>query len=201
MDRRTLIISGCALSLAAGARSLVPVREPVLGGACEGCDWVFDGLSPSLTSRARIAPTGEPGAAMTIEGVVTTSGGKPAANVVVYAYHTDAGGIYPPAANRHGRLRSWALTDAEGRYRFDTIRPGAYPGRQVPEHVHMHVIEANIGTYYIDNLEFLDDPLLASRKTDGRGGNGLWMPERRNGVWHARRDIALGKDIPNYPSS
>src|SRR6187455_1003835 len=104
MDRRTLIISGCALSLTAGARSLVPTREPVLGGPCEGCDWVFDGLSPSLTSRARIAPAGEPGVPMTIEGLVTTIGGKPAPNVVVYAYHTDAGGIYPPAANRHGRL-------------------------------------------------------------------------------------------------
>lgn len=200
MDRRTLIISGCALSLTAGARSLVAVREPVLGGACEGCDWVFDGLSPSLASRARIAPAGEPGSPMTIEGVVSTPGGKPAANVVVYAYHTDAGGLYPPAANRHGRLRGWALTDAEGQYRFDTIRPGAYPGRQVPEHVHMHVIEAGIGTYYIDNLEFLDDPLLTTRRTDGRAGNGLSMPTRVAGIWQARRDIALGRNIPGYPT-
>jgi protocatechuate 3,4-dioxygenase beta subunit len=200
MDRRTLIISGCALSLTAGARSLVPVREPVLGGPCEGCDWVFDGLSPSLSSRARIAPIDAPGARMTFEGVVTTFRGKPAANVVVYAYHTDAGGIYPPAANRHGLLRNWTLTDAQGRYRFDTIRPGAYPGRKVPEHVHMHVIEAGAGTYYIDNLEFLDDPLLTNRSTEGRGGSGLAMPEQRDGVWHARRDIVLGKNIPGYPT-
>jgi protocatechuate 3,4-dioxygenase beta subunit len=199
MDRRTLIISGCAFSLTASARSLVPVREPVLGGPCEGCDWVFDGLPITLASRARIAPAGEPGAPMSFEGVVTTPGGKPAANVIIYAYHTDAGGIYPPAANTHGRLRGWALTDAEGRYRFDTIRPGAYPGRKIPEHVHMHVIEPGIGTYYIDNLEFLDDPLLTTRRTDGIAGSGLAMPERHAGVWFARRDIALGRNVSNYP--
>jgi len=198
MDRRTLLISGCALSLTAGARSVGTI--PVLGGPCEGCNWVFDDFPAALASSTRIAPLAEPGAPMTIEGVVTTSRGKPASKIIVYAYHTDASGIYPPAGNRHGRLRSWAQTDAEGRYRFDTIRPGAYPGREVAEHVHMHVIEPGTGTYYIDNLEFLDDPLLTNRRTDGRGGNGLWMPERKDGVWQARRDIALGRNIPGYPS-
>jgi protocatechuate 3,4-dioxygenase beta subunit len=198
MERRTLIISGCALSLTARARSEFTI--PVLGGPCEGCNWVFDDFPKSFASRARIAPSDEPGAPMTFEGVVTTSRGKPTANIIVYAYHTDTGGIYPPASNRHGRLRGWAQTDADGRYRFDTIRPGAYPGREIPEHVHMHVIEPGIGTYYIDNLEFLDDPLLKARRTDGIAGNGQVLPERRDGVWHARRDIVLGRNVSGYPA-
>jgi protocatechuate 3,4-dioxygenase beta subunit len=200
MDRRTLIVSGGALSLVAAARAWSAAREPVIG-ECEGCEWVFDDQPGVLTARARIAPKGEPGAPMTIEGVVLSSRGKPAANVVVYAYHTNAAGIYPPAGNRHGALRGWTRTDAAGRYRFDTIRPGAYPGREVPEHVHMHVIEPGVGTYYIDNLEFLDDPLLTRRRTDGRAGSGLFMPELRDGVWYARRDIALGRNVTGYPAA
>src|SRR6202008_1762611 len=108
--------------------------------------------------------------------------------------------IYPRAGNRHGTLRGWARTDAEGRYRFDTIRPRAYPSREVPEHVHMHVIEPGKGTYYIDELRFTDDPLLTERRTAERGGNGVVTAALRNGVWHAGRDVALGRNIPGYPS-
>jgi len=198
MDRRTAIASASAFALAATTRSWGVAREPILGGPCEGCEWVFDDQPAVLTSWARIAPVVEPGAPMTFEGVVT-SRGKPAANVIVYAYHTNAGGLYPPAGNRHGTLRGWARTDAAGRYRFDTIRPGAYPGREVPEHVHMHIIEPGIGTYFIQNLEFLDDPLQAPTPREGRGGNGLVMPERREGTWFARRDIELGRNISGHP--
>lgn len=179
-------------------RTFAAAREPVLGGPCEGCEWVFDGQPAKLSSQARIAPPGEPGVPLLIEGAVTTARGTPAAGIVVYAYHTDATGIYPPARNRHGRLRGWAVTDAQGRYRFDTIRPAAYPGRNIPQHVHMHVIEPGRGTYYIDELRFTDDPLITAtnRRTDERAGNGLITPEKRGDTWLARRDIVLGLNIP-----
>jgi protocatechuate 3,4-dioxygenase beta subunit len=181
-----------------GARA-AGTREAVIGGPCEGCDWVFDDMPDELGWQSRIALADEPGAPMFIDGRVTTLRGAPAPGVIVYAYHTDHGGIYPAAHNQHGRLRGWALTDAQGRYRFETIRPGAYPGRKVAEHVHMHVIEAGVGTYYIDNLEFEDDPLNTRRRGAERGGSGLMLPLRRDGVWHARRDITLGRNIPGYP--
>lgn len=202
MDRRTLMSAVLATGFvrSALAARLGPVRKKTLGGPCEGCEWVFDDSPATLTSRARIAPATEAGAPMVIEGVVTTSRGDPAAGVIVYAYHTDQSGLYPPAGNRHGRLRGWASTDARGRYRFDTIRPGAYPQRDVPEHVHMHVIEPGVGTYYIDNLEFEDDPLNPRRRGEDRGGTGLMRPMRRDGVWQARRDIVLGRNIPGYPA-
>jgi protocatechuate 3,4-dioxygenase, beta subunit len=136
---------------------------------------------------------------MIIEGAVKTARGTPGAYVIIYAYHTNQQGLYPPAGNRHGRLRSWVITDSQGRYHFETIRPGAYPERNVPEHVHMHVIEPDVGTYYIDNLEFEDDPLNSRRRGEERGGNGLARPARRDGVWHARRDIVLGRNISGYP--
>ncbi len=197
MERRKLLVTGGALIAGRALGAFAASREPVIGGPCEGCEWVFDDQPAKLSSRARIAPVGEPGVPMVIEGVVTARG-VPAAGVIVYAYHTDITGIYPPARNRHGRLRGWAITDAQGRYRFDTIRPGAYPSRDVPEHVHMHVIEPGRGTYYIDNLQFTDDPLntRAQRQTGHRGGNGLATPEKRGDTWFARRDISLGLNIP-----
>ena len=198
MERRTLLVSGGALVAALASRSFAAAREPVIGGPCEGCELVFDDLPAKLSSRARIAPPAEPGVPLGIEGVVSTARGAPAAGIVIYAYHTDSSGIYPPARNRHGRLRGWAVTDAQGRYRFDTIRPAAYPGRNIPEHVHMHVIEPGRGTYYIDELRFTDDALItaANRRTGERGGNGLVTPEKRGDSWYARRDIVLGLNLP-----
>jgi len=111
-----------------------PPREPIVGLPCEGCEAVFEGLPATLLSTARIAPADEPGERMRIEGTVFDENGKPLPGVIVYAYHTDAHGIYPrnetepgPAGRRHGRLRGWAKTDEKGRYRFDTIRPAGYP--------------------------------------------------------------------------
>jgi protocatechuate 3,4-dioxygenase beta subunit len=180
------VSSGSAALLA--AISLVAAqqprpREPIIGGPCEGCEGVFEGLPERLTSTARIAPDGEPGERMVLEGTVFDATGQPAAGVIVYAYHTDAQGIYPPderfprqAAYRHGRLRGWVTTDARGHYRFETIRPGSYPSRSEPAHVHMHVIEVGRWTYYIDSVRFDDDPLLSAaerRSAGGRGGPGL----------------------------
>jgi protocatechuate 3,4-dioxygenase beta subunit len=200
MDRRMLLVRATAFTATLTSGAIAAPREAVIGGRCEGCEWVFDDQPGTLGSLARIAPANQPGSPMVIKGTVTTLRGAPTPGVIVYAYHTDQTGIYPPAANRHGSLRGWALTDAQGRYRFDTIRPGAYPSRNVPEHVHMHVIEPGIGTYYIDNLEFEDDPLNSQRgRTEQRGGDGFMLPVRRDGVWQARRDIVLGRNIPGYP--
>ena len=196
-NRRNLL-AGCAVSALLPVR-VFAAREPILGGACEGCDWVYDGMPARPGSVARIAPAGEPGVPMTLEGVVTR-GRVPAAGVIVYAYHTNQAGLYPVAANRHGSLRGWAKTDRDGRYRFDSIRPGAYPSRDIAEHVHMHVIEPGIGTYYIDNVEFLDDRLLDSSIPESlRGGSGRTMPVRHQDAWQVRRHIELGRNIPAYP--
>jgi protocatechuate 3,4-dioxygenase beta subunit len=186
--------------------------EPVIGGPCEGCEAVFDGMPAKPASTARIAPAIEPGVPMRVTGVVTALDGKPRAGVVIYAYQTDTKGIYPRPAkslgrwpDRHGRLRGWAVTDDTGRYTFQTIRPGSYPSRQAPEHIHMHVIEPGCGTYYIDDIVFTDDALLPasarSRKDQARGGTGVTTPTRDAGTWRVTRDIRLGLNIPDYPAA
>ena len=138
--------------------------EPVIGGPCEGCENVFVGLPELLESRAWITHAEEPGEPLIIEGTVRSADGTAAKDIIVYAYHTDAGGVYPPGTTAHGRLRAWVRTDASGQYRFDTIRPGAYPGRDVAQHVHMHIIEPGRVTYYIDSIVFVDDPLLTAER-------------------------------------
>jgi protocatechuate 3,4-dioxygenase beta subunit len=179
-----------------------PEREPIVGLPCEGCEWVFEGMPAEPANVARIAPAGERGEPMRIEGTVRDAAGNARAGVVVYAYHTDDAGFYPRGIVRHGRLRGWAKTDSEGRYRFDSIRPAGYPGTDIPAHVHMHVVEPGRCAYYLDDIEFIDDPRLAPslarQPRPGRGGPGVATPERVADGWRVVRDIELGRMIPGY---
>jgi len=201
---------GSARAAEAQVTSEPRAREPIVGLPCEGCEGVFDRLPASLSSVARIAPADEPGEPMRIEGTVYDADGHPAPGIIVYAYHTNAHGVYPEderaegtAGRRHGRLRGWARTDEQGRYRFDSIRPASYPDGRTPAHVHMHVIEPGRCTYYIDSIHFADDPRLSPEERagdpDARGGNGVVRPEHDDrGIWVVRRDITLGEGVPDY---
>jgi protocatechuate 3,4-dioxygenase beta subunit len=182
--------------------------DPVVG-RCSDCTGPYEGMPETFASRARIAPVGEPGEPLVLSGRVLGPNGKPSPQIIVYAYHTNAQGIYPPpnpprstASNHHGQLRGWAQTDADGRYEFDTIRPAGYPGGE-PQHIHMHVIEPGCGTYVIDEVLFSDDPRLTpqlrERMSPGRGGKAIVTPQRdANGTWQVVRDIRLGENIPQY---
>jgi len=203
MRLRNYLVFFCLL-----ASTYALAKEPVVGLPCEGCEAVFEGAPVNPASMSRIAPAGEPGERLRLSGLVSGADGKPRPGVVVYAYHTDSSGIYPKpakslgkASDRHGRLRGWALTDENGRYVFETIRPGAYPGRTIPQHIHMHVIERGCATYYVDEILFTDDPLLKPmREEQKRGGSGITTPRRdSSGTWLVTRDIRLGLNIPDYP--
>lgn len=185
-----------------------PAAEKIVGLPCEGCEAVFEGLPAELKSRARIGDARERGEPLLVEGTVRSQDGKARPGVIVYAYQTNAAGVYPPHtqfggnARRHGMLRGWALTDAEGRYAFETIRPGSYPSTDLPAHIHMHVIERSRCTYYIDDIVFTDDPLLTAAKRrqadTSRGGSGIVTPVRAGDAWRVARDIVLGKGIPGH---
>lgn len=199
-----ILLAGCG-NASAGPGSASPVQERVVGGPCEGCEAVFDGMPASLSSPARIAPPSEPGEALTVSGTVFGPDGKTREGVIVYAYQTNSGGVYPPAeaSHRHGRLRGWAVSGADGTYAFETIRPGSYPGSRNPAHIHMHVIERGCATYFIDDVVFTDDPFLTpgvqKQMSRGRGGRGITTPTRTDGRWRVVRDIHLGMNIPDYP--
>lgn len=197
MIRLTLLILILTLCLQSAS-----AQEPVVGGPCQGCELVFVDMPEELKTNSSIAPISEKGEALELKGTVYKPDGNPAGGIIVYAYQTDANGRYPKGSTAHGSLRGWALSDQKGQYSFKTIRPKAYPGRDIPQHIHLHVIEPGKATYYIDDVTFDDDPLLTSEHRQNkncRGGCGESHPERdEQGVWQVRRDITLGESIPNY---
>lgn len=185
---------------------LLACGSPATGaasGELPDCEWCGAREAPAeLSWRARIAPPDEPGERLVLEGTVYLADGEtPAPGVVIYAYHTDAEGIYSKRGDetgngrRHGRLRAWVRTGEDGRYRFDTIRPASYPDSSEPQHVHMTVLPPGGEEWWIDSVQFTDDPLLTERerrRMRNRGGSGIVTPERDgDGVWRVTRDVVL----------
>jgi protocatechuate 3,4-dioxygenase beta subunit len=179
-----------------------------VGGPCEQCDLIFESMPEKLSSRAVIASAAEPGEPLEISGTIYKADGRtPAGDVILYVYHTDSKGEYAqsPEATRdipHGRLRGWMKTDQNGKYFFRTIRPASYPNSRAPQHIHPLIKEPGLETYWIDEYVFEDDPFVGQQYRESqrdRGGSGLIKLIKDNrGVWVGRRDIILGKNIPNY---
>lgn len=116
-----------------------------------------------IASLGRIASASEPGIPLRLDGRVLTNGGRAAVrDAIVFAWQTDAAGLYDHAgAPPHSwRLHGWAKTDATGRFSFLTIRPVPYPSGREPAHVHFTVERGNGSRYMVDSLMFDDDPLL-----------------------------------------
>lgn len=206
MDRRSVLaaLGLASLGAACGARTAgVPLSgaRPDLYN-CEGCEGAFERDAQTLDWQSTMAPAGEPGEPMRIEGRVTQADGQtPAEGVVVYAYQTNAEGLYANGSAetewslRHGRLRAWVKTDADGRYGFDTIKPAPYPNQNMPAHVHLTIAEPGRRAYYIDDIvfdgEFGVTPAYR-RNQELRGGSGILTLQRtEEGLWLARRNIVL----------
>lgn len=176
---------------------------------CEGCEAVFQGLPAQLGSDMRLVDQAQAGETLLVQGTIYNAEGQRQAGVVLYAYQTDASGIYPGdpsltgAAARHGRLRGWVMSDAQGDYTIRTIRPASYPDSTVEQHIHMHVIEPGRCTYYLGDVLFADDPKLSERhrqrQDQAYGGNGVVrLQGDASKGWSATRHIHLGMNVPDY---
>ncbi len=186
----------------------IQAQKKLVGGGCDGCDLIYDGMPQQLKSETVLGGSGEPGEPMEISGTIFKLDGKtPAEGVILYVYHTNAKGLYEPAADqtearKHGKLRGWMKTNEQGQYKFRSIRPAAYPNRRDPAHIHPIIKESDKNEYYIDEYLFDDDALLTAAeraKQEKRGGTGIIrLTKNTAGIWVGRRDIVLGKNIPNY---
>lgn len=192
--------------------------DKVVGGGCEGCEAIYEYGSKKLTWVDTLPDFHEPGPKLEISGTIYLKDGKtPAKDVILYIYHTDQTGEYSSKGNdpdgyregwgkRHGYIRGWIKTNADGKYKFYTLRPGAYPGRENPEHIHPTIKEPGYTEYWIDEYLFEDDPIFVrlsekEKKSNlhGRGGNGvLKVTKDKNGMQIAKRDIILGLNVPGY---
>ena len=160
LSRRDLLMTMTALAGAAALGTFAPFVPRAWG-----LQWPEQPANPSATS-ARIAPASEPGDPLVISGRVYESDGRtPAAGVVIYAYHTDAKGLYRPDhytadwSTRRPRLEATVRTGKDGAYEFTTIRPAPYPQRNNPAHVHF-VLWWPDRHRQGDTLWFDGDPLL-----------------------------------------
>jgi len=194
------VLSGCQPSTQGPASA---ERAPAGLGPLSACEWCGAAEAPAeLSWDLRIAGEDEPGEALVLEGRIFLADGRtPAAGVLMYAYHTNSAGVYPKRGDetgngrRHGYLRGWLRTSAEGRYRIRSIRPGAYPDSEQPQHIHVTLRPPGGEEFWIDDFGFDDDPLLTDAvraELDNIGGFGIMVLEGNAGVgWRGRRDIVL----------
>ncbi|MGQ0543829.1 MAG: dioxygenase family protein [Betaproteobacteria bacterium] len=82
--------------------------------------------------RVSLLESGARGNRLVLTGVVLSPGCKPVANALLDFWHADDEGDYD---NRGFRYRGHQFTDAQGRYRLETIVPAEYPGRT--RHIHV----------------------------------------------------------------
>ena len=186
--------------------ALLPVIgyvNPILAsGDLSECEWCGANEAPShLSSHMRIAAENEIGERLRITGCIVDRSGKPAAGVLLYAYHTNHTGLYEQKGNetgngkRHGYLRGWLRTGADGCYRIDTVRPASYPGRKDPAHIHATLTPPGTAEYYIDNFLFEGDPKISDaireRAKITGDQNILILIQDEQGVWHGQRNLRL----------
>lgn len=177
-------------------------------GPCEGCEAIFEYKSKVLTSVDTLPGFQQNEPKLKITGTVfREDGNTPAENVIIYIYHTNRQGIYETKgdetgwAKRHGFIRGWVKTEKDGQYTFYTFRPAAYPDGSEAEHIHITIKEPDKNEYYLDEYLFDNDPLLTQskrNKLENRGGSGIVNPKEEDGILTIKRDIVLGKNIPNY---
>lgn len=123
-----------------------------------------------LTAQHAGAPLGE---RITVTGQLRDEDGRPLGGQRVELWQANAAGRYAHPSDRHdapldpnfsgvGRC----LSDAEGVYRFVTIKPGAYPWQNHanawrPAHLHFSVFGPAFATRLVTQMYFPGDPLLA----------------------------------------
>jgi protocatechuate 3,4-dioxygenase beta subunit len=108
-----------------------------------------------------------------VAGSVTDGDGRPVPHTMLEIWQANSSGRYdhpgdqhdaPLDPNFHGNGR--VFTDAEGRYRFMTVKPGAYPwpndhNAWRPNHIHFSLFGPAFATRMITQMYFPGDPLLA----------------------------------------
>lgn len=135
-----------------------------------GCwDNLMGPAMADLTSQHSGAPVGQ---RIIVTGRVLDEYERPVPNTVIEIWQANAAGRYihardnwpaPLDPNFTGVGR--VVSDAQGRYRYVTIRPGAYPwGNHAnawrPSHIHLSLLGPAFVTRLVTQMYFPDDPLI-----------------------------------------
>ena len=126
-------------------------------------------LDHDLTRQHAGEPLGE---RIIVTGCVTDSAGQPVRSALIEIWQANAAGRYLHEIDQHpapldpnftgaGRC----LTDDDGRYRFVTVKPGAYPWRNHPNawrpaHIHLSLFGRAFTNRLVTQMYFPGDPLF-----------------------------------------
>jgi protocatechuate 3,4-dioxygenase beta subunit len=120
-------------------------------------------FSTGSPERTSLLEAGLAGDRLTVTGTVLTTGCRPVRRALLDFWQADAAGEYD---NQGYRLRGHQFTDAQGRFRLETVAPGLYPGRT--RHLHVKV-QAPDRPVLTTQLYFPDEPANSS--------DGIFRPE------------------------
>ena len=146
---------------------LLPHTLSELTGPLYGHDAIAE-TDHDLTRQHAGEPLGE---RILVAGRVVDESGRPLPHTLLEIWQTNAAGRYLHAQDNHpapldpnftGAGRT--VTDANGFYRFVTIKPGAYPWRNHanawrPAHIHFSLFGPAFATRLITQMYFPGDPL------------------------------------------
>ena len=152
-----------------------------------------------LTTQHKGAPLGQ---RIVVSGQVLDEDRRPVPNTVIEIWQANAAGRYihgkdnwdaPIDPNFTGAGR--VVTNAEGRYQYITLRPGAYPwgnhhNAWRPAHIHLSLLGPAFATRLVTQMYFPDDPLIEIDPI----ANAVPMPYRQRMV--SRFDIQTTR--PNW---
>jgi protocatechuate 3,4-dioxygenase beta subunit len=159
-------------SSALRAPTAEPVAIPVTPSELTGPGPVMSARWPELTDLTRSEDGGEAiGERIIVTGRVVGDDGAPVPGTVLEIWQANAAGRYRTEIDRHdapldphfsgvGRC----ITDADGRYRLLTIRPGAYPWKNHPNawrpaHIHFSIFGPSLRSRLVTQMYFPGDPL------------------------------------------
>ena len=153
-------------------KPLVPLKSTLseMTGPVYGQESVGP-LDHDMTRNARV--NGEPlGERIVVAGRVLDEDGKPLPNTLLEVWQANAAGRYIHKNDQHDapldpnfRGSGRCVTDAEGRYKFYSIKPGAYPWGNHPNgwrpnHIHFSLFGPSFVTRLVTQMYFPGDPLL-----------------------------------------
>ena len=151
-------------------RPLVPLPEEFhdLAGPVFG-DRALEASDADLTRQHDGEPLGE---RIVVHGRLTGHDGRPIGGALIEVWQANAAGRYRHQVDDHpapldpnfsggGRV----LTDADGRYRFVTVKPGSYPwgnheNAWRPAHIHFSIFGRAFTERLVTQMYFPGDPLF-----------------------------------------
>lgn len=128
---------------------------------------------PPLADLSVVDGHAAQGERIIVAGRVADEDGRPVPHTMIELWQANAAGRYQhpgdqhdAAVDPHFRGEGRVFTDAEGRYRFVTVKPGAYPWRNHanawrPNHIHFSLFGQGFAQRLVTQMYFPGDPLLA----------------------------------------